>query len=217
MELKLICDCGQKYKFDVEPVNGQMPFAVNCPVCGVDGTPLANQLLTRQLSADAPVPALIPSMAAPSPVAVDALRINRQAQEAVPPPVSVRAVPPPPPGAPLRRVIAVKTTTKGFSMGLGTLGAVLGSVLGALAVYGFFVWADFKFPLSGTGVGLLAGFGARMLARGTDSTLGLIAGAITGAAVMGVFYLIYLQFGVFYVSAIISAVIGAFLANRIAS
>jgi hypothetical protein len=38
MEVKIICNCGQKYKFDVEPVNGRMPFTVNCPVCGVNGT-----------------------------------------------------------------------------------------------------------------------------------------------------------------------------------
>ena len=28
IELKVHCDCGQKYKFDVEPVNNQMPFTV---------------------------------------------------------------------------------------------------------------------------------------------------------------------------------------------
>jgi hypothetical protein len=38
MELKVVCQCGQKYKFDVEPVNGQMPFTVNCPLCNADGT-----------------------------------------------------------------------------------------------------------------------------------------------------------------------------------
>ncbi len=46
-ELKVECDCGQKYKFDVEPVNGRMPFTVSCPTCGVDGTPKANDLLQQ--------------------------------------------------------------------------------------------------------------------------------------------------------------------------
>jgi hypothetical protein len=54
MELKVVCGCGQKYKFDVEPVNGRMPFAVNCPVCGVDGTVAANAILAGQLSAASP-------------------------------------------------------------------------------------------------------------------------------------------------------------------
>jgi hypothetical protein len=28
MEIKVHCLCGQKFKFDVEPVNGAMPFPV---------------------------------------------------------------------------------------------------------------------------------------------------------------------------------------------
>ena len=46
-ELKVECDCGQRYKFDVEPVNGRMPFTVSCPACGVDGTSKANDLLQQ--------------------------------------------------------------------------------------------------------------------------------------------------------------------------
>ena len=36
--IKIICQCGQKYAFDVQPVDGQMPVSVNCPACGRDGT-----------------------------------------------------------------------------------------------------------------------------------------------------------------------------------
>ena len=74
-ELKVQCDCGQKFKFDVEPVNNQMPFAVNCPICGKDGTEKANILLRAQagLSA-APVAGVpIPSAhAAPMRIAMPA-------------------------------------------------------------------------------------------------------------------------------------------------
>jgi hypothetical protein len=85
MELKVVCQCGQKYKFDVEPVNGRMPFAVNCPVCNADGTMTANLLLAQMLSTQPPAPiASIVSM--PAPVA-----------NIVPPPPSVSAPPPPPP------------------------------------------------------------------------------------------------------------------------
>ncbi|MSU59255.1 MAG: hypothetical protein EXS35_13990 [Pedosphaera sp.] len=45
MEIKILCACGAKFKFDVEPVNGQMPWAVKCPVCGADGTAQANAIL----------------------------------------------------------------------------------------------------------------------------------------------------------------------------
>ena len=73
MEIKVQCDCGQKFKFDVEPVNGQMPFAVKCPVCGFDGTPRANVILQQLLasappqSASAPAPLSIAAAAAPAP------------------------------------------------------------------------------------------------------------------------------------------------------
>ena len=100
MEIKVQCDCGQKFKFDVEPVNGQVPFAVKCPVCRLDGTPRANVILQQLLalapvapdpkplsiaaSAPAPAPALFPP---PAPMRPAALSINR-------PPVSAPAAPP---------------------------------------------------------------------------------------------------------------------------
>jgi hypothetical protein len=48
LELKIQCDCGQKYKFDVEPVNDRMPFTVKCPVCGADGTAKADLAIQAQ-------------------------------------------------------------------------------------------------------------------------------------------------------------------------
>jgi succinoglycan biosynthesis transport protein ExoP len=50
LEIKIQCDCGQRYKFDVEPRNGRMPFTVNCPICGVEGTEKANIILQQFLS-----------------------------------------------------------------------------------------------------------------------------------------------------------------------
>ncbi len=55
MELKVVCSCGQKFKFDVEPVDGRMPFTVNCPVCHRDGTAAANALLAEQLNNPPPL------------------------------------------------------------------------------------------------------------------------------------------------------------------
>lgn len=43
--IKILCGCGQKYSFDAEPVNGQINWAVFCPVCGADGTVAANQII----------------------------------------------------------------------------------------------------------------------------------------------------------------------------
>lgn len=56
MTIKIVCVCGQKYAFDVEPYQGRMPAAVACPVCGVDGTARANEIMARQLAAAPPPP-----------------------------------------------------------------------------------------------------------------------------------------------------------------
>jgi hypothetical protein len=45
--VKVECDCGQRYSFDVEPVGAGMPSSVACPVCGADGTSRANEVLAR--------------------------------------------------------------------------------------------------------------------------------------------------------------------------
>jgi len=53
--VKIQCGCGQRYAFDVEPVNGQMPTTVACPACGADGTAAANECIAQALAA-APEP-----------------------------------------------------------------------------------------------------------------------------------------------------------------
>ena len=45
--VKIQCACGQRYAFDVEPVNGRLPAPVHCPKCGVDGTAAANQIIAQ--------------------------------------------------------------------------------------------------------------------------------------------------------------------------
>jgi hypothetical protein len=47
--VKIICNCGQKYAFDVQPVNGRMPVPVFCPACGLEGTGSANQFIAKIL------------------------------------------------------------------------------------------------------------------------------------------------------------------------
>jgi hypothetical protein len=92
MEIKVQCDCGQKFKFDVEPVNGHMPFTVNCPVCGADGTARANVLL-QQMPPPPPVPIAAayapPPPPAPAPMRPAGLSINRP--QAAPPPAPTEA------------------------------------------------------------------------------------------------------------------------------
>jgi len=47
MLIKLNCQCGTRFSFDVEPVNGRMPIRVACPSCGLDGTDAANDLIAK--------------------------------------------------------------------------------------------------------------------------------------------------------------------------
>ncbi|MBI3192255.1 MAG: hypothetical protein HYZ36_06270, partial [Pedosphaera parvula] len=80
--LKIQCPCGQRFAFDVEPVDGHMPTAVACPACGADNTAGANQAIaasTASVSAGglslasrgpetaAPLP--VPAASLPPPVA----------------------------------------------------------------------------------------------------------------------------------------------------
>lgn len=70
--IKIQCGCGQKYAFDVEPVNGQMTSTVACPVCGVDGTAAANQVIDQTLTAQ------------PQAVPASGLRLNAAAAPTAP-------------------------------------------------------------------------------------------------------------------------------------
>jgi hypothetical protein len=190
MELKVVCDCGQKYKFDVEPAGGRMPFAVNCPVCNADGTAAANALLVGRFSAAGPPAALVPPPP-PAPPEAGGLGINLEAHapaasEPPPSPVAAAAIPP------LKALAAAKPAkTANCNLGLGIAGAVLGAGVGAGLMYGFFLLAEFRFPLLGTGIGALAGLGARLLGRGSDATLGIITGVIALVAVGGTLYFMY--------------------------
>ena len=69
--VKIICSCGQKYAFDVYPLNGRMPSPIKCPVCGVDGTSVANEIIAIALQ-EQPSPLMLrpKSLAQPPPAEV---------------------------------------------------------------------------------------------------------------------------------------------------
>ena len=72
--IKILCRCGQKYAFDVKPVNGRMPNVVNCPVCGADGTAAANEIIAASLPSPRPAGLSInrPSASYAAPIAAPA-------------------------------------------------------------------------------------------------------------------------------------------------
>ena len=52
MPVKIECGCGQRYVFDIEPVCGRMPGRIACPVCGLDGTRVANEIIAYTLASE---------------------------------------------------------------------------------------------------------------------------------------------------------------------
>jgi hypothetical protein len=232
MELKIVCQCGQKYKFDVEPAGGRMPFTVNCPVCQADGTATANTRLAEHFRfvpppprPNAPPPFAPTTTAGPAtmspPPPPAGLRINHEVHAApasAPPALtgSGGGTPPPPIGAlkPLSTDKKSKSKVAGeFSLVRGILGAVIGSVAGCGLLFAFWLWSHFRFPLMGVAVGAAAGYGARWLARGTDTTLGVIAAVIAGASVTGTFVLMYGGFAVFNIISIVICTAVAYRAS----
>ncbi len=218
MELKLVCPCGQKFKFDVEPVNGQMPFAVICPVCNADGTAAANAQLSNQFP---PALVIVPP---PPPIAPASgkLQMTRPAPApttAPPPLASADSVFSPPPISAVKPISTYKKAKSQeeegeFSMVRGIGGAMAGAGIGCAIMFAFWQWAHFRFPLMGIAVGAAAGYGARWLARGTDTTLGIITAAIAGLSVAGTYTIMYGNFAIFN---IVSIIICAGVAYRASS
>ncbi len=50
--VKIVCVCGQKYAFEVQPRHGKLPWTVACPVCNRDGTDEADRIIAGLLVAD---------------------------------------------------------------------------------------------------------------------------------------------------------------------
>jgi hypothetical protein len=214
IELKVQCDCGQKYKFDVEPVNGQMPFRVNCPICHLDGTAKANQLLQAMppapMIAPPPVPPPVPAQLHPR-LGLAAAPIAALAP-AVPTPQRFPATAGVPRGA--LGAGAPKKVAGTTNLGLGAVGALVGAGAGAALMYAFYALADLRFPLMGTGIGLLTGLGARIFYRGTDNALGAISGGIAAVSVVGTLYMMY---GEFPIISIITVLVSISFAYRLAA
>src|SRR5436305_15271866 len=101
LPIKIQCGCGQKYAFDVEPINGQMPYTVACPVCGVDGTEAANAALTQTMGVSVlqAAPALALASASSGGASMGGISLARSAAPPAPAIALARAASPPPAAA----------------------------------------------------------------------------------------------------------------------
>ena len=68
-------------------------------------------------------------------------------------------------------------------LSFGVLGAVVGACIGSGLMRSFMSVTNFRFPLLGTGIGVLCGLAARWLNKGGDDRLGFVAGTLSLAAV----------------------------------
>ena len=197
MELKVVCQCGQKYKFDVEPVGGRMPFTVNCPVCNVDGTAAANVLIAGQSAVASPA-----AMASPPPIAPvsGGLKISRSAPEpapvsTLPPTAPTSTNPAPPPTGAMRpfELAAAQNPAKKPNFWMGMLGGFVGALVGAIIYFLIFKFTGLRIKLLAIGVGVLAGWLAEFLGKGEGSKeLGVITAVLVLTGIVGAQYFVAL-------------------------
>ncbi len=120
--VKIQCQCGQRYAFDIEPEGGQMPFAVACPGCGVDGTAAANEIIAQRLASPPPPPPTGLSVAKPparpaslAPATLPATRLT---------PVAAATF------TPLTKLAWHQQLWIGLPIGLVAVGGMIGGALG---------------------------------------------------------------------------------------
>jgi hypothetical protein len=194
MEIKIQCDCGQRYKLEVEPFNGMMPGPVNCPVCGAEGTQKGNELIQQSL---ANVPDATNPTAPPAPT-----KPRYSLSSAAPATVSATSA-----VSPNRMRVSSgshQTVAEGQtasihprkpSFGMGLLGGLGGAVAGAAIYYVILRCSGYEMNiltrLLAIGVGGLAGWMAELLGKGEGSKeLAAITAVLAVTCVVGAQYLV---------------------------
>ena len=179
-EIKIQCDCGTKYKFEVEPLKGRMPQRVFCPGCGFEGTGAANEQLQVKF---APAPGVagqttpIPQLSKP------AENLEASAVEVLPAnPLPRRLLSGGAPSA--RRVEELPRAGRSHFLA-GLTGAILTGTVGALAWFFLVKVTGYQIGFAAWGVGLLVGSGTRALGRQGGNSLAVTAAVGALVAVAG--------------------------------
>ena len=107
--VKIQCNCGQKYAFDVEPAGSFPSGSVTCPVCGADGTSAANSFIAQRITMPAkpsvqaaPTAAIRVATAAPQVATAVRMAPQMATPTAAAPSVAVSRAPAPAHAAPTR-------------------------------------------------------------------------------------------------------------------
>lgn len=202
MEVKILCACGSKYAFEVEPVNGRVPCELRCPKCNANWTDMANaqiaQRMPQPVAAPEPMPPAAvrmvsagPASAPPAPAPLG-LRITKAHAPSAEASGEAPAAPPSPRPAPLitnlmSSPVKEESSYARFLLGIG--GALIGAAMGAAVYFTVFKFTDKKIKLLAIGVGFLGGLGARLLGREGSKELGAITGALVLVAIFGTQYM----------------------------
>ena len=187
LEIKIVCNCGAKYKFEVEPINGCMPAPVQCPVCQTDGTAEGNRLIGEMLARGAAAPAVrvpsiaIPSNSMPKPAVSVRLGVSAPGPVQAPPapaptpysapsmahpalpssglqsPQSMGVPPVPSTPAPTRSSAKASNKDNVANVMRGDIGAAVGGLIGMAIWYGIIVMTNYEVGLIAWGVGGLTG------------------------------------------------------------
>jgi hypothetical protein len=162
MEITIKCPCGSPYTVDETPVNGHLCFPVACPLCKRDGTELANEYIRKSETGE-----LAREQARGTGFSVSRLfgrgGGGANATEHDGP-------------APVR-------------LGLGVVGACIGGAVGMTAWYFITRWTGYEIGYVAWGVGVLAGFGARLAMPSGSFGLAGVAALVAAVAIMGGQYL----------------------------
>jgi hypothetical protein len=182
LELKIQCaGCDQKYKFDVEPVNGRMPWPVQCPICKADGTEVANSALASD-SRLAPNPPPAPVRVSSGTIRIGAAPAAESVPQTMAPPSQLPQLAPPPAAQPALKRDAVSSAAPNFN--LGVAGAIAGALVGMIGWYLLIRVVHHTIGYAAVGVGALAGFGARSLAKEGSHPLGIVAAVCAVIAIL---------------------------------
>lgn len=195
LPIKILCQCGTKYSFEAEPLNGQLPAPVACPKCGVDGTPAANESIRLQLAAHGTTsPAAPQAPAAPTSSTGVRLRVAgiSHAPPVQPPVENTEPGEGEPPPADFRPATKPKKQKKKKDLAYGeanmqwaSLGAI-GAGLVAMTLW----WATIHYFHIRLGilawvVGGIVGVAGRLAGGGSSQKLGLLCGACALGAIVG--------------------------------
>jgi hypothetical protein len=187
MDIKIVCGCGQKYIFEVDPDNGLMGASVTCPACGADGTMEANEILTQIF----PEPAMEPVPPPPAAAAAGPIRVNLPVRPAVA--TQAGAAPLPLYNTRTTTVAAAAKPAKTPSFGMGLLGGLIGALVGAIVYFLIFKFTGLRIKFIAIGVGALAGWFADYLGKGEGSKeLGGITAVFVLSGIIGAQYFVAL-------------------------